>query len=719
MIPTTEALRNLFMAGHRQVMRITTPGGGDESTMVYAVVDGEALEPLSMMRLDSGTYGDADTRWYTWAGRGIVATGGFTVTEADIIQGGLTVDAYSMSTERVELGAAVASELSLSITNPTGTFDDVYFEGVELHVELGVKDWSTTDPVQWISLGFFTVDDEPESMRTIVLTALDRMVYFDRAVNWNLFTFPCTLASLVEQTCNICDIPLGMDITSMPNSDYVIVQAPNIDCDYRNILQWAAFMMATCAMIDENGELVFRWYEQTGVELTTANRYSHKLARDDVNITGIRYTAMDGTVYIWGEDDYTINFAGCALLTSNVEVVLLNIWNAIKDFSYRPFQATIKSAPFLQPMDMVEYVEADGTTHECIISAITFTGNKSTPVSGKGESNATAARAKQSAFTREQRVAVDDAARHATDYIASDNYGLMIVDMSSGESYTPSTVPEGVKNTYIDDDSFDVRNGTKTLASFGETSTIGNEEDGMMVRIRPGVFDVIDGDNGTITHIRSSNVHDGRATTTIRFADADGTKTTTYSSFTVDEILSCIVESTGEPYELPSKSTTSEYAIVFSTPPTEPVIIEIATYDTLYDIYLGTRGSLTRFGSRSISIGFGNKPYGMQSIVLGNESESFTNFVICIGNNLNADVTRPASARTTQTVLGRYNEQKSGNDIAFQIGTGTSDSNRKNALEITTDDELLLYLDTNAAQTTTDGALYKAISDLGWTDVIE
>ena len=718
MIPISEELRNLFMSGQRQVMRITTPGGGGADTVVYAVVDGTDTYPLSQLQLDgSEIYGTPNTRWHTWGSRNFFATGGFTLTEADIVQGGLTIDSYSMSTNRVEIGAAVASELTLHLTNPSGAFDDVYFEGVELHVELGVKDWSTDDEIQWMSLGFFVVDDEPESLQSIELTALDRMTFFDVRVDWDKFTFPVTLKDLVERSCEICDVPLLTNMASLPNAGYIISKAPAVDCDYRNIIQWAAFLTATCAMIDENGNLVFRWYEQTNIQLTTSNRYSHRLARDDVNVTGLRYTNDDGSEYLCGTDDYTVDFAGCAILVNTPEVALLNVWNAIKDFTYRPFEAVIKSAPFLQPLDMIEYVEADGTTHDCIVSAITFTGNQSTPLSGKGESNASAARAKQSAFTREQSARVDDASKHATDYLASDDHGLMIVDMSDGTVYTPSSVPEGVKNTYIDSDSFDVRDGTKTLASFGETSTIGNTEDGLTVEIKPGEFNIFDGDTVAIAKFRSRNIYDGRAFVTVSITNTDGVQTVFYSTYVISEIVGCSVISTGEPYEIPTKVEGSDYAFKFQTAPTEPVRVQLYTYETIYDICIGTRTS--NYSNRSISVGYNNSPYGAEAVLIGANNESYTNYALGFGHNLEIDMTGPRGVELAQTVVGRYNVQKSGDDAAFIIGTGNRFA-RKNAVEITPDDDILIHLDTNAAGTTTDGELVAALTALGWlNDVTE
>ena len=70
---------------------------------------------------------------------------------------------------------------------------------------------------------------------------------------------------------------------------------------------------------------------------------------------------------------------------------------------------------------------------------------------------------------------INEAAKTANNYLSSDNTGIMVADMTDGNTYTPSNVPTGVKNTFIDNESFKVRNGRTVLASFGETSQIGKD----------------------------------------------------------------------------------------------------------------------------------------------------------------------------------------------------------------------------------------------------
>lgn len=71
-------------------------------------------------------------------------------------------------------------------------------------------------------------------------------------------------------------------------------------------------------------------------------------------------------------------------------------------------------------------------------------------------------------------MAISDAEKVATNYLAVDETGIMVAELSNSEE-TPSTAT--TKNVFIDSDSVDIRNGQTVLASFGENTFIGNSED--------------------------------------------------------------------------------------------------------------------------------------------------------------------------------------------------------------------------------------------------
>jgi len=51
------------------------------------------------------------------------AEGTFTITESEILQGSFSIDRYSVSNSKVEVGSAVAAELSFKLKNDDGKYD--------------------------------------------------------------------------------------------------------------------------------------------------------------------------------------------------------------------------------------------------------------------------------------------------------------------------------------------------------------------------------------------------------------------------------------------------------------------------------------------------------------------------------------------------------------------------------------------------------------------
>lgn len=314
----------------------------------------------------------------------------FSVAENEIVQGSLSIDRYSVSNSKIEVGSAVAAELTLKLKNDDGKYDNTVFEGAEVFVKIGIKKWDAhrweNAVIHWIPCGYFTIDEPPRALSTITISALDRMILFDKTVDISKLSFPMTVADLLNKICTICGVTLATDITRLPNKDYQITAYPEgQDLTYRTLLQWCAALTGTCAFMNYDGNLELKWYEQTDLTISPSERYNSDMQENDVAITGIYFKDAANTEYIAGTDDYCLDLSSNGLLQDNVQVVLDTLYVSLKGFSYRPYTATIKSAPYIYPMDMIHYEDAKGDVHDTIITNVTFGMNLSTSIAGKGE----------------------------------------------------------------------------------------------------------------------------------------------------------------------------------------------------------------------------------------------------------------------------------------------------------------------------------------------
>lgn len=314
----------------------------------------------------------------------------FSVAENEIVQGSLSIDRYSVSNSKIEVGSAVAAELTLKLKNDDGKYDNTVFEGAEVFVKIGIKKWDAhrweNAVIHWIPCGYFTIDEPPRALSTITISALDRMILFDKTVDTDKLSFPMTVADLLDKICTICGVTMATDITQLPNKDYQITAYPEgQDLTYRTLLQWCAALTGTCAFMNYDGNLELKWYEQTDLTISPSERYNSDMQENDVAITGIYFKDAANTEYIAGTDDYCLDLSSNGLLQDNVQVVLDTLYVSLKGFSYRPYTATIKSAPYIYPMDMIHYEDAKGEVHDTIITNVTFGMNLSTSIAGKGE----------------------------------------------------------------------------------------------------------------------------------------------------------------------------------------------------------------------------------------------------------------------------------------------------------------------------------------------
>lgn len=356
----------------------------------------------------------------------------FTITDADIIQGGLKIDRYCVTNSKIEVGSAVASELSLKLRNYDGKFNNVSFEGAVLNVKIGIKlssvfegatlgkgilgrmilgSASSNQDIAYVPCGLFIVDTPPRKLSTISISALDYMVLFDREVNASALSFPIHVDALIQKICTICNVTLATDVSVLPNHYFSIGGLPdtNQKLTYRQLLQWCAQLTGTCAFMDGSGRLVLKWYEQTGVTITASERYSSDMLENDITITGFTCDDGKGNTYLSGTADYTIDLSDCGFLTNAYEGVLKELQAARGGFSYRPYSATIKSAPYLFPLDMIRYKDKDGVVHDTIVTNVTLALNCNTAISGAGETVTSFSYAQSTSGVTSQQAATDRA----------------------------------------------------------------------------------------------------------------------------------------------------------------------------------------------------------------------------------------------------------------------------------------------------------------------
>lgn len=339
-----------------------------------------------------------------------------TITSDRISDGGLSIDRTAVSGSKLELGSAIAATLSLTLYNTDKKYDDVNFEGVEMKVSVAVDE----DTPTWVPLGVFIVDTPPRHLSTISISAMDRMVLFDKDASGFDYDTNSTVAEVIQACAKAAGVPLAdTNMKNLPNYN-VQVSKPETQSTitYRTLLQYCAALTGTFAYMDETGKLAFRWYDTTaGFAMTPANRYSSDVYEQDVTITGLTYAVKSqdsegketSTVSVYGSADYVFDFTDNLLIAGNAarNQALTVVQSKIIPTTYRPYSAEILPAPWLFPGDAVTYlpVDKDDTAANRLFSIVTnmaYTLNGSTTIAGQGETAQSNSYANTSGLTAAQ-----------------------------------------------------------------------------------------------------------------------------------------------------------------------------------------------------------------------------------------------------------------------------------------------------------------------------
>lgn len=408
---------------------------------------------------------------------------GLTITDEDILEGGLVINRSSQSGTSIEIGSVIAAEMALQLQNYDERFDNVDFEGKTMNVVL-----SSTDGYDEYSLpmGYFIIDEVKKQNSKVQITALDRMAAFDKPIAGMASG---SLANTLIWCATKCGVPCQLttaDLSIYPNYNVTVSAIADGEHTYREILAWACECMGICAYADWAGRLSVGWYADTGVNLTNAEIKDGtlELAENAITITGVK---VDNTVF--GNDGYIIQITDNDFATENYMAVGQALLTHLQGFFYTPVSMTVLPMPWLWPLDG-GFI--NGT--QIILSGITFKINGYTALEAKGESLTKKGMASGNPLTRRESAlvkALQEAARAETD-MKIDNILLMnqLAAYSMGLYPHIEELPDGSKIfTYSDtpdlEDSQKVyrfnANGFFVSNDGGETWNSGLDSDGNLI----------------------------------------------------------------------------------------------------------------------------------------------------------------------------------------------------------------------------------------------
>lgn len=378
----------------------------------------------------------------------------FDIDESRVCQGGLVINRKSASGDALGFGACIASELSLILDNHDGYFDDVKFEGARIEA------WLTfiAAPMQrYVSLGYFTVDGCPKKRSRIQLSALDDMCVLDRPIPSDLTgVFPRSASDLLDWI--FTQTGMSYTATGLVNLARLISYTPPADevITYRQLLSWVCQIVGANAFVDPDGEFQICWYgdADSAITLSTALRSDFQYEDFDVTITGVVYTAPDGTGYISGSDEYAISISGNPFVLDYPGTVVQSLGAKANAFTYRPFTTTLAPSPQLYPMDKITLSIGEESVTS-VLTSMTFKINADTKVTSVGKSSTSAGYASLNPLTVRETEVIEKLKRDASGDVSGAVRRTLafseLISNALGLFYTASEQPDGSVIYYMHD----------------------------------------------------------------------------------------------------------------------------------------------------------------------------------------------------------------------------------------------------------------------------
>ena len=316
------------------------------------------------------------------------------VTDENLVMGTLTVDRYVSTGTGLPVGTAAAGELSFTIENHEGEFDGVTFAGAEINLSFTVTDPSD-DSVYPLPFGIYTIDEAPRILATITITALDRMVQFDRSLDGMTdltigqirFSYPCSVDTMVQFLCVLCGVSrtsVIADLANLPNrTGYSINAAPEEDYTARQMLGFCCQILGCNAQFDRLGNLRLLPYSTStpSVSIDETVRFSSDLL-EDITVTGVSVSSTDNNDSMTGEEGYVLEIKDNPLIQHDPDA--LNV-DALVGLTFSPFSAEVIAMPWMDCMDSMIFSK-NGENHTVYITKMTQTVNANTAIEGTGKS---------------------------------------------------------------------------------------------------------------------------------------------------------------------------------------------------------------------------------------------------------------------------------------------------------------------------------------------
>lgn len=323
----------------------------------------------------------------------------FQITNANILEQSFSISKNSISGSSFEIGNTECAELLFGVVDTQGIFSSYKFEGAEVIVTFNVNG-------ELISGGTFFIDNKPSKKDVFKITALDKMIKFNKTYQSDLGN-TATLKAILLEACSKCGITCKL-LNHIGNLDYVATVPHTEKTTYHEVIGWVAQLCGMNGFIDVDGYFRLGWYGEQQIDtilpvqlpvklggvgfnditipIDGTVRYVYEAVENNVSITGVSYDDGKNDIVLIGTNQVVLEVPKNPLIkVGDVEQILNFLYNKLVGFTYRPSKMTIAGYPHITTMDMISVTSPDGELYNTIISNIIYTLNGTSKIEARGK----------------------------------------------------------------------------------------------------------------------------------------------------------------------------------------------------------------------------------------------------------------------------------------------------------------------------------------------
>lgn len=288
----------------------------------------------------------------------------YSISDDELRGGTLKIEKKSVSGSSFDIGECYINNATITIIDKANKYSD-NFNNAEMSIFFGVRNASLGLDEE-IQLGKFIIPTDTTIRKIASIQLVGDSVLSKLDMSINGVTTSGKPYALVSWCCDICGVELALTEAEFnalsKNTDYTfyITEESSIET-YRDVIMYVSQIIGGFATDTNDGKLTFKTYTVSNPTFNINNDTiaSSKLGDSSYKLDGMTIQFNNKVVYIQGDNNsvYTLGLESNPLFENLDEdlvvIICNNIWEQLKDLTFRSFDFQYNGNPAIECGDIL------------------------------------------------------------------------------------------------------------------------------------------------------------------------------------------------------------------------------------------------------------------------------------------------------------------------------------------------------------------------------